>query len=237
MGNRFDRAAPARPREDRVGDWPQASRFAAVGGCGGSGRARGRVVVYSSLDREFAEPVLNAYERETGVEVLPKFDVESTKTVGLTNADHRRERRGRVATSSGTTRSSTRSGSRSRGCSRRSSRRTPASCPDDVQGQGRHLVRVRRPGPDPARQHQARRRGRSAHGDQGPARPEVEGQDRDRQAALRHDGHARRLPVRRLGRREGQGVLPRPEGQRRAGPLGEQAGRHGASARARSPSA
>jgi iron(III) transport system substrate-binding protein len=43
------------------------------------------VVVYSSLDREFAEPVLKAYAKQTGVDVAPKFDVESTKTVGLTN--------------------------------------------------------------------------------------------------------------------------------------------------------
>jgi iron(III) transport system substrate-binding protein len=42
------------------------------------------VVVYSALDREFAEPVLDGYARASGVAVLPKFDVESTKTVGLT---------------------------------------------------------------------------------------------------------------------------------------------------------
>jgi iron(III) transport system substrate-binding protein len=43
------------------------------------------VTVYSALDREFAEPVLQAYQKQTGVQVAPKFDVESTKTVGLTN--------------------------------------------------------------------------------------------------------------------------------------------------------
>ncbi len=43
------------------------------------------MVVYSAQDREFAEPVLRAYGQQTGVEVLPKFDVESTKTVGLAN--------------------------------------------------------------------------------------------------------------------------------------------------------
>jgi iron(III) transport system substrate-binding protein len=53
------------------------------------------VVVYSSLDREFSEPVLKAYSESRGVRVLPKFDVESTKTVGLTNviiAEARRPR-------------------------------------------------------------------------------------------------------------------------------------------------
>jgi iron(III) transport system substrate-binding protein len=43
------------------------------------------VVVYSALDKEFSEPVLKAYEQSSGVRVLSKFDVESTKTVGLTN--------------------------------------------------------------------------------------------------------------------------------------------------------
>ena len=43
------------------------------------------VVVYSSLDREFSEPLLKAYGSTSGARVLTKFDVESTKTVGLTN--------------------------------------------------------------------------------------------------------------------------------------------------------
>jgi iron(III) transport system substrate-binding protein len=44
------------------------------------------VVVYAALDREFSEPVLADFEKETGIRVLPKYDVESTKTVGLTAA-------------------------------------------------------------------------------------------------------------------------------------------------------
>jgi iron(III) transport system substrate-binding protein len=43
------------------------------------------VVVYSALDREFSEPILKEYSKRSGIRVLPKFDVESTKTVGLTN--------------------------------------------------------------------------------------------------------------------------------------------------------
>jgi iron(III) transport system substrate-binding protein len=49
------------------------------------GIAADTVVVYSALDREFSEPILKAYGQKSGVRVLPKFDVESTKTVGLTN--------------------------------------------------------------------------------------------------------------------------------------------------------
>ncbi len=48
-------------------------------------RAAETVVVYTALDQEFSEPLLKAYGKRTGVSVLSKFDVESTKTVGLTN--------------------------------------------------------------------------------------------------------------------------------------------------------
>ena len=57
-------------------------------GCGGetrTGKTR-EVVVYAALDREFSEPILADFEKKTGIKVLPKYDVESTKTVGLTNA-------------------------------------------------------------------------------------------------------------------------------------------------------
>jgi iron(III) transport system substrate-binding protein len=49
----------------------------------GSSTSEGRVVVYSALDREFSEPILESYTKESGVVVLPKFDVESAKTIGL----------------------------------------------------------------------------------------------------------------------------------------------------------
>jgi iron(III) transport system substrate-binding protein len=44
------------------------------------------VVVYAALDREFSEPVLKEFTQQTGIRVLPKFDEESTKTVGLVSA-------------------------------------------------------------------------------------------------------------------------------------------------------
>jgi iron(III) transport system substrate-binding protein len=50
----------------------------------GCGLSEPKVVVYSSQDPEFAEPILTAYAKENRVDVIPKFDVESTKTVGLT---------------------------------------------------------------------------------------------------------------------------------------------------------
>jgi len=43
------------------------------------------VVVYTSVDQVYSEPVFRNFERETGVKVLPVYDVEATKTTGLVN--------------------------------------------------------------------------------------------------------------------------------------------------------
>ena len=44
------------------------------------------VIVYTALDREFSEPIFNRFTASTGIIVRPKYDTESTKTVGLTQA-------------------------------------------------------------------------------------------------------------------------------------------------------
>jgi iron(III) transport system substrate-binding protein len=44
------------------------------------------VVVYAALDREFSEPILNDFAAATKIKSLGKYDLESTKTVGLTQA-------------------------------------------------------------------------------------------------------------------------------------------------------
>ena len=41
------------------------------------------VVVYCSLDEPYARPVLEEYGRRTGVRVVPLFDTEAAKSVGL----------------------------------------------------------------------------------------------------------------------------------------------------------
>lgn len=46
--------------------------------------ATSEVVVYTALDQEFSEEHFKAYQQETGVVVVPKFDTEANKTVGLT---------------------------------------------------------------------------------------------------------------------------------------------------------
>jgi iron(III) transport system substrate-binding protein len=43
------------------------------------------VVVYTALDREFSEPVLDDFTKASGTRVRAKYDDESTKTVGLTS--------------------------------------------------------------------------------------------------------------------------------------------------------
>ena len=44
-----------------------------------------QVVVYTSLDQIFSEPVLREFEKETGIKVRAVYDVEATKTTGLVN--------------------------------------------------------------------------------------------------------------------------------------------------------
>lgn len=45
----------------------------------------GEVVIYCSVDRAFAEPLLNAFAEETGIEVHARYDTEAGKTTGLVN--------------------------------------------------------------------------------------------------------------------------------------------------------
>jgi iron(III) transport system substrate-binding protein len=42
------------------------------------------VVVYVSVDQVYAEPILKAFEKESGIRVRAVYDVESSKTTGLT---------------------------------------------------------------------------------------------------------------------------------------------------------
>ena len=54
-----------------------------------------RVVLYTSLDRSFSEPIVEEFQRQTGVRIDTVYDTESTKTIGLVNrirAEGRRPR-------------------------------------------------------------------------------------------------------------------------------------------------
>ncbi len=44
-----------------------------------------QVVVFSALDREFSQNEFDQFSKATAIRVLPKYDTESTKTVGLAN--------------------------------------------------------------------------------------------------------------------------------------------------------
>lgn len=54
-----------------------------IGGCWADST---ELVVYAALDQEFSQPQIKRFETQNGIRVASKFDVESTKTVGLTNA-------------------------------------------------------------------------------------------------------------------------------------------------------
>jgi iron(III) transport system substrate-binding protein len=55
-----------------------------AGACGERSRAT-EVVVYTSVDQVFSEPIFQAFERESGIHVRPVFDTEETKSTGVVN--------------------------------------------------------------------------------------------------------------------------------------------------------
>jgi iron(III) transport system substrate-binding protein len=44
-----------------------------------------KVVIYTSVDQVFSEPIFKKFEAQTGIKVLPVYDVEAAKTTGLVN--------------------------------------------------------------------------------------------------------------------------------------------------------
>lgn len=49
----------------------------------GCSPSRPRVVVYCAHDREFADEILQEFAKKTGLEVVPRYDTEANKSVGL----------------------------------------------------------------------------------------------------------------------------------------------------------
>lgn len=43
------------------------------------------IVIYASVDQVFSEPILKKFEQQSGIRVLPVYDVEAAKTTGLVN--------------------------------------------------------------------------------------------------------------------------------------------------------
>ncbi|MCD4823492.1 MAG: extracellular solute-binding protein [Phycisphaerae bacterium] len=62
---------------------PAVLIFAGVGCNRSAAPDQPRVVVYCSADQNIAEPILAAFEAETGIKVVARFDDEATKTLGL----------------------------------------------------------------------------------------------------------------------------------------------------------
>lgn len=58
--------------------------FSMLTGCD-FGSDKKKVVVYTSVDQVYAEKLFRAFEKKTGVKVVPSYDIEATKTVGKVN--------------------------------------------------------------------------------------------------------------------------------------------------------
>ena len=48
-------------------------------------RTRAQAIAYCAQDQDYAEPILRDFQKQTGVKVLPVYDSEAVKTVGLAN--------------------------------------------------------------------------------------------------------------------------------------------------------
>jgi iron(III) transport system substrate-binding protein len=57
----------------------------AAGGYMWMNREKDEVVIYTSVDQVFSEPILDKFEKETGITVKAVYDVEAAKTTGLVN--------------------------------------------------------------------------------------------------------------------------------------------------------
>ncbi len=68
--------------------WALIAAFLVLAGCGGAASrppAAGEVVVYTSVDQVFSEPLFRRFEEETAITVRAVFDTEETKSTGVLN--------------------------------------------------------------------------------------------------------------------------------------------------------
>lgn len=59
--------------------------FSILTSCKKQSSASNEVVLYCSVDQEFAEPIIRRFEEQTGIKVRDRYDTEASKTVGLVN--------------------------------------------------------------------------------------------------------------------------------------------------------
>jgi len=81
---------PKRPTRSLA--WLLPAIAIACGGCGGDRShdapttpGRDPLIVYCAHDSFYSEAILEGFRRETGIEVLVKYDTEATKSLGLVN--------------------------------------------------------------------------------------------------------------------------------------------------------
>jgi iron(III) transport system substrate-binding protein len=65
---------------------PALAALTLVGCSSSSNPSADEVVVYTAHDSVYSEPIFEKFQAASGIRVRPKFDVESTKTIGLVSA-------------------------------------------------------------------------------------------------------------------------------------------------------
>src|SRR5688572_4950161 len=71
------------PPEDRMRRALLLAMIVVLIGCKPS--EQNEIVLYTSQDQFYAEPIIKEFTRETGIQVQAVFDTESAKTAGLAN--------------------------------------------------------------------------------------------------------------------------------------------------------
>ena len=79
----FPHMSPRTRRRQIVSLLLLALLIAVLSACNGTQEPK--VVIYTSVDQVFSEPILQAFEDETGIQVEAIYDVEAAKTTGLVN--------------------------------------------------------------------------------------------------------------------------------------------------------
>ena len=70
-----------------LASWVQLSLIASalLWGCSKEVKSGNEVVIYTSADEPYSQPVLSLFKQKTGIEVRAVYDAEASKTVGLVN--------------------------------------------------------------------------------------------------------------------------------------------------------
>jgi hypothetical protein len=168
-----------------------------VGLSGCKSRKR-EVVVYTSVDQVFSEPIFKSFEHDTGTTVRAVFDTEETKSTGVLNrlVSEGQNPQADVFWSGDPVRPYVLI---KRGLIEPYQSPKASGDSRSIPGDRRNVDRLCRARPRSPRKYQACTSGRGTNIDPRPCKSQMARAGRDRQSTVRHDDDACRRAIRRLG--------------------------------------